>query len=66
MGSNYPCRYPELLDGQLDLIYNGSIQLAQLIPQVQEKIKLVAEGRIPHAENVLNSLMGKLSLLLLE
>ena len=53
------------MEAQLRFLYRPDI-MPGVISQFQEKVKAVTEGRLPHAENVLNALVLKLSSLLID
>lgn len=53
------CSYPEILKAEIEFLFRDGV-IARVLPQVQEHIKAVVRGDMPHAESVLCSLVSKL------
>ncbi len=50
---------------QLQFLYTNAI-MSQVMTEIQHKVRVAVQGQIPHAENVLGTLLLKLSSLLVE
>ena len=56
-------RYPDILNMQLGLLYQDDL-MSLVMPTIRQKLRDVAEGSLPHAENVLGFLVLRLSSML--
>ncbi|THG94443.1 hypothetical protein EW026_g7032 [Hermanssonia centrifuga] len=63
--SRFSSIYSEILDMQLQFLYTNAI-MSQVMTEIQHKVRVAVQGQIPHAENVLGTLLLKLSSLLVE
>ncbi|KAJ3526498.1 hypothetical protein NM688_g8254 [Phlebia brevispora] len=63
--SQFSSLYPGILYMQLETLYKDAL-VAKVIISVQQKVKQAADGHIPHAANVMEALVGKLSASLVE
>lgn len=55
--------YPDILNMQLEILYDDAL-LSRAMLAIQQKLRQVVEGHLPHTENVLGALIMKLSSLL--
>lgn len=55
-----PDRYHDILDSQLKVIFADEM-LAQVFPEIEKTVCLIAKGAVPHCENVLLELLRKLA-----
>ncbi|PSS38155.1 hypothetical protein PHLCEN_2v15 [Hermanssonia centrifuga] len=63
--SRFSPTYPEILEMQLQFLYTNAT-MSEVTAGIHDKIKAVVQGQLPHAENVLNTLLLRLSSLLVE
>lgn len=55
--------YPDILKMELGVLYKDDL-MSKVMPKMQMKLKEITEGRVLHADNALNMLFNRFSLLL--